>query len=414
MPSTATAAAREQRLVVETPAVVVGAGFNGLGVARSLARERVPVWLLDCDPARVELRTNAAKPLVIAAVNGETLVDELVRLGTTKFADRKPVLFLTQEESVRSVSRHRDRLASLYRINLPPANVVEALQHKHGFQLLAEQFDAPIPRLVRVRTADDVDALARLQFPVVVKPGAHDAGYSRMFKKAYYMTGAKDCKDLVRRMLAVLPDIVVQEWIEGPDTNIYFCLQYLNSDGKPVASFTGRKIRSWPPHVGGTASCMPATDVDTELATLTTKFFRDTGVVGMASMEYKRDENTGAFRMVEPTIGRTDYQEEVATLNGVNLPYAAYCAELGLPAPARIFPERHIAWRVRSEDVQSAAAQRQSPRSGFDNVRHVADALWRSSDPAPWLAQNFRWLREAARRRAGRILSAAPSPESRP
>jgi predicted ATP-grasp superfamily ATP-dependent carboligase len=398
-------------MAVETPAVVVGAGINGLGVARSLARARVPVWLLDRDPCRVELRTNAGKPLVIAALNGEVLIEELVRLGSTKFSGQKPVLFLTQEESVRSVSRHRDRLAGLYRLNLPPANVVEALQHKHGFQLLAEQFDAPIPRLLRVREAVDVDALAGLHYPVVVKPGAHDAGYSHVFKKAYCVASARECEDLVRRMLAVLPDIVVQEWIDGPDANIYFCLQYLHRDGHVVASFTGRKIRSWPPHVGGTASCAPAPDADAELAALTSKFFRDTGVVGMASMEYKRDDNTGAFRMVEPTIGRTDYQEEVATLNGINLPYAAYCAELGLPIPAPAFPRRGVAWRVRSEDAQSAAAQQQSPRSGFDNAR-VADALWRGSDPAPWLAQNFRRLRDAARRRAGRVLETT-SPESR-
>lgn len=399
-------------MLVEAPAVVVGAGINGLGVARSLARERVPVWLLDCDACRAELRTNAAKPLVIAALEGDALIDELLRLGNTKFVDQRPVLFLTQEESVRSVSRHRDQLASLYRLNLPPADIVEALQHKHGFQLLAEQFDAPIPRLVRVRGADDVDALAGLHYPVVVKPGAHDAGYSRVFKKAYCVATARECQDLVRRMLAVLPDIVVQEWINGPDANIYFCLQYLDRDGELVASFTGRKIRSWPPHVGGTASCAPAPDADAELAALTTKFFRDTGVVGMASMEYKRDDNTGVFRMVEPTIGRTDYQEEVATLNGVNLAYAAYCAELGLPLHAST-SERRVAWRVRSEDAQSAAVQRQSLRSGFDDVHHVADALWRGSDPAPWLAQNFRRFRGAVRRRVGRILPEALSSERR-
>jgi D-aspartate ligase len=53
-------------------------------------------------------------------------------------------------------------------------------------------------------------------------------------------------------------------------------------------------------------------------------------------MEFKRDTRTGRFFMVEPTVGRTDYQEEVATLNGANISYAAYCGELGRSAsPAR-------------------------------------------------------------------------------
>jgi predicted ATP-grasp superfamily ATP-dependent carboligase len=69
----------------ETPAVVVGAGVNGLGVARSLARERVPVWLLDADGGRPEMRTRAAKPLTVRSLHGEMQVDELARLGPSRF-----------------------------------------------------------------------------------------------------------------------------------------------------------------------------------------------------------------------------------------------------------------------------------------------------------------------------------------
>lgn len=382
-----------------TPAVVLGAGINGLGVARSLARARVPTFLLDTDPRCAQMRTRAAKALAIRAMHGDALVDELVRLGTARFAGVRPVLLLTQEESVRTVSQQRERLAPLYRFTLPPAGLVEALQHKQGFQRLAEQFDAPIPRLVQVRTPADIVATETLRYPVAVKPGARDAGYSRRFKKAYRVEGAAECAALLHEILAVMPDVVVQEWIEGHDAAIHFCLQYIDRDGRVAASFTGRKLRSWPPQVGGTASCLPAPAAAAELARLTTQFFRAAGVVGMASMEYKRDANSGAFQMVEPTIGRTDYQEEVATLNGVNLPHAAYCSELGLPLPAPPPRPRAVAWRVHDEDVQSAALQNQSPRSGFDSVDGITDALWRCSDPMPWLVQNLARVPRAVRNR---------------
>src|SRR3546814_6627002 len=101
-----------------------------------------------------------------------------------------------------------------------------------------------------------------------------------------------------------MADVVVQEWIEGPDSSIYFCLQCLDRHGQVVASFTGRKIRSWPPQVGGTASCVAAPEVHAELSAMTTRFFQAAGVIGLASMEYKRDTRSGEFRMVEPTIDR--------------------------------------------------------------------------------------------------------------
>ncbi len=401
-------------MVIDTPAVVLGAGVNGLGVARSLKRARVPVWLLDSDERRPEMHTRAAKPLKIGTLHGDALIEELVRLGTTRFAGVRPVLLLTQEESVKFVSRHREKLSRFYRFSLPSPETVEALQHKHGFQRLAEQFGGPVPSLVHVRSPADLPALEALHYPVVVKPGERHAEYGRQFKKAYRVENVAGADELVRRILPVMPDVVVQEWIEGPDSNIYFCLQYLDEQGQVAASFTGRKVRSWPPQVGGTASCVPAPEAHPELSDLTARFFRSVGAVGMAGMEYKRDSRNDEFRMVEPTIGRTDYQAEVATLNGVNLPYAAYCSELGLPFPDSAPTRRRLAWRVRSEDEQSAAGQRQRPRQGFEGVDGVRDAMWRWNDPMPHLVQNLQRLRGALHTRTARMMTSSQMLRSKP
>ena len=387
------------------PAVILGAGANGLGVARSLARASVPVWLLDTDRSRPEMSTRAAKPLIVRALQGESLIEDLERLAATVFRASRPVVFLTQEETVSSVSRQRERLARHYRFALPTKEAVEALQHKQGFQRLAEKYGAAIPPLVHIKSLLDLSTLERMRYPVVIKPGERHAEYGHQFKKAYRVESASEANALLRRILAVTPDVVVQEWIEGPDSNIYFCLQYLDRTGHVTASFAGRKIRSWPPQVGGTASCAPAPEVQEELSDMTGRFFQAVGVIGMASMEYKRDARSGEFRMVEPTIGRTDYQEEVAALNGVNLPFAAYCSELGVAFPAPVIARRPVAWRVRSEDVQSAALQGQRLSQGFTRGGRVADALWRWSDPLPFLVQNWAHIRHALRTRATKMMS---------
>lgn len=401
-------------MTAEIPAVVLGAGINGLGVARSLARARVPTWLLDPDARRPEMHTRAARTVAIAGMHGPVLVDELVHLGTTRFAGLRPVLLLTQEETVKTVSHQRDRLAPLYRFTLPPRDLLDALLHKHGFQRLAEQFGCPIPSLVRIGAATELPALERLRYPVVVKPGQRHDGYGRQFKKAYRVATAAEAVELVGRILPVMPDVVVQEWTEGPDSSIYFCLQYVDAQGEVTASFTGHKVRSWPPQVGGTASCAPAPEAHAELSALTTRFFRDAGVTGMAAMEYKRDARTGAFRMVEPTVGRTDYQAEIATLNGVNLPYAAYCGALGTRLPAAPLMSSATAWRVRSEDVQSARAQNQRPSDGFEAVGGIVDALWRWSDPLPGLVNVSRRARQALRARMTRTLPSSEPLGSKP
>lgn len=368
---------------VDPPAVVVGAGINGLGVARSLRRGGVRAFLTDSDPTRSELRTRAARALCIPTLHGEEFVEALLRLHGRHWTGERPVLMLTQEEHVALVSKFRDRLSSFFLFSLPLPETVTALLNKACFQKLAEGAGAPIPPLVRVRSIPDLDKLSRLHYPVVVKPAERDAAYARRFRKAYRMETADETSALVREILTVFPDVVVQEWTGGPDSNIYFCLQYFDHAGGLVASFTGRKVRSWPPQVGGTASCVPAPEAHSELSQVTARFFRHVGMIGMAAMEYKRDARNGEYRMIEPTIGRTDYQAEVATLNGVNLPLVAWGVESGnpIPAPARV--PHPMGWRVRSEDLQSARAQHQPARL---DVR-VADAVWRWNDPVPGIVQ---------------------------
>ena len=382
----------------EVPALIVGAGINGLGVARSLARARVPVWLLDSDARSPAMQTRTARSLQIRGLHGETLVEDLEQLGKDRFAGVRPVLLLTQEESVKTISRHRERLAPFYRFSLPHKDTVDALLHKYGFQRLAELHHAPIPKLVHVTTQAGLAQLEQLHYPAVVKPGERHAGYSRQFRKAYRVEGIAEARYLVRNILAVMPDVVVQEWIAGPDSNIHFCLQYLDRHSRPVAAFTGRKIRSWPPEVGGTASCTAAPEAHAELSAVTARFFKDTGVTGIAGMEYKRDARTGELRMVEPTIGRTDYQEEVATLNGVNLPFAAYCSELGLPVTPPVAVQSPAVWRVSFEDTQSALLQHQAAGSGFPRGNRTIDALWRWNDPMPFLARGLQRIRRKLRK----------------
>ncbi len=179
---------------------------------------------------------------------------------------------------------------------------------------------------------------------------------------------------------------------------IHFCLQYVGEDGQTVASFTGRKLRAWPPQVGGTASCMPCPEADAELSELTRRFFREVGFQGMGSMEYKRDARDGRYYVVEPTVGRTDFQQEVATVNGVNIPFAAYCHECGLPPPPASRAAALSIWREPTSDRWSEAAQ--GAHAAFAS-HPVIDAYWRAGDMRPWLAMQWnrvvqRWRRLSA------------------
>jgi predicted ATP-grasp superfamily ATP-dependent carboligase len=363
----------------KAPAVVVGADINGLGVVRSLARKGVPTWLLDCDPKHPTMRTRHAAKVAVPALGGAALIEALLRLRG-RFA-ANPVLFLTREETVAAVSEALDRIAPRYRISLPDARLMCRLTDKVEFQALAQQHGFAIPRAVRFGGPADLATTDAPSYPCVLKPAVKTARYASRFQKAYKVEGRGELEKLVREIDGAA-EMIAQEWIEGGDGRLYFCLQYRGRDGGPTVSFTGRKLRSWPPATGGTASCVPAPEAADELSRLTQAFFAAVGFFGIGSMEFKQDAKSGRYLMIEPTVGRTDFQEEIATLNGVNIPYAAYCGELGRDFRIAAAGAAPAAWAESRIDRWSSERQA-SPRRFPRGLRRY-DALWRFDDPMPW------------------------------
>ena len=377
-------------------AIVVGGGLNALGVVRSLGLAGVTVCVLDTELKSPAMRSRYGIPRQVSTLEGAEFISELKRLMPE--LSPKVVLFLTEEKAVATVSQYRTDLPLSLLIRLPEHERLMALMHKQGFSDLAEAINAPVPRTVRLQNLQDLPKVAHLNYPCVLKPSEKSYEYGARFKKAYKVSSPEEVARLYHEIFPILADMVVQEWIEGQDSDIYFCLQYIGSNGELIASFPGRKIRSWPPRIGGTASCTSAWEYEKELRELTLDFFRQVGFSGMGSMEYKRDIRDGRFYMVEPTVGRTDFQEEVATVNGVNLPIFAYCHELALPVPQLKPTNQPIIWRETQIDRWSKQESGIAEDEAFQQHK-VVDAHWRWDDPRPWFDSFFARLLSALRQR---------------
>ncbi|MFO1187526.1 MAG: hypothetical protein U1E87_08795 [Alphaproteobacteria bacterium] len=198
-------------------------------------------------------------------------------------------LFLTQEASV-FVSRERARHPGLSLLHAPPdEETMQKLLDKLAFQAPPRSSASP-SAWVRLARGAATDALEVLRFPAILKPATKDAEYAKRFRKAYQVTGAMEALDLWREISAVIPEVIVQEWIDGGDADVYFCLQYRPTSGV-ATSFVGRKLRQWPVLVGGTACCVPASEAATELTATTEKFSPQSGSSAFAAWS---NNGTGA------------------------------------------------------------------------------------------------------------------------
>lgn len=390
----------------EICAVVVGADACGLGIVRSLGQQGVPVVIVDHDPGRPAMVSRYARPVVASAIHGLGLVDSLLSLRTRLTC--QPVLFLTSDMQVQTVSDHRHRLAPIFRIPLPCNRTVRELLHKPSFQRIAETLGFSVPISVVIHCQDDLGKLAKIQYPAVIKPATKEGSSTTSVPRARHVSGLDEAVAVCRAALTEIQDIIVQEWVEGEESDIYFCLQYRGENIGTISSFTGRKIRCWPPQIGSTASCMPAPEVGEILEPLTTAFFDRTRFVGLCSMEFKRDCRSGTFFMIEPTVGRADWQEEVATLNGVNLPLAAFRHQIGLPLPPDRSTRSPVVWRDPACYWRSVIAAR-SFRDQTPSGVSVKSSCWRANDPAPLLLSWREWLKKGW---APSRWRARPSPDT--
>jgi D-aspartate ligase len=379
-------------------AVVAGLDVNGLGVVRALAQGGVRTVAIDTELDKATARTRYGAKVRVKALSGPGLVEELLALRR-RFKSN-PVLLLTQEGSVATVSAERDKLAGAYRFTMPTHRLMEELLDKLRFQALAEEHGFPIPKAVRLVRGQPIDAVTALRYPCAMKPTTKDPEYAKHFAKAYKVGSADEVRILWTAMCEVVDEMIVQEWVEGSDSDVYFCLWYRAAADQPSISFVGRKTCQWPILVGGTASCMPAPEAAAELTALTDGFFNAVGFLGIGSMEYKRDSRDGRFVMIEPTVGRTDYQEEIAALNGVNIPLAVFRGELGLSAPSSqtIVPAR--AWRDPFGYANARMAGAADPMMTIAPQIKLCDAYFRANDPMPFMVLKM----QSVRNRLSRLL----------
>ena len=356
------------------PAVVVGGSLNALGVIRSLSQAHMPLFVVESTRQAAACWSRYCRFVATPTLKGAPLVETLVELG--RRLGSRPVLILTSDEAVDTVSSARSEVEPLYRISLPSADIVHALADKTKFQLLAEREGFRVPRGVAVSDIDECSRIGLLTAPLVLKPADKTLVLADVAERAVRVETLADAQRVARRMLRHAPRLIVQEWIDGPETEIFFSLFSCDSNGRLLGLFPGRKLVCSPPMIGNTAVCAAAPEAAAELTAQTLIFIERVSYRGIGSLEFKRDSRTGEFVIIEPTVGRTDWQEEISTLCGVNLPLLTYRAEIGIPslAPPSLVPEA-AAWR--------SSLGFQPPHGLLREKTKLVDGFLRWADPLP-------------------------------
>ncbi|MCX6835088.1 MAG: hypothetical protein NTW07_08145 [candidate division Zixibacteria bacterium] len=373
-------------------AVVVGLEENGLGVARALAKEKIPCIGYAAPSWHPAWKTNSCEVVAARVWNKEAVIEDLIALGRT--LEAKASLLITKDEPVSWISEARDELKPYFEINLPNKDTVDLMMDKQRFARLASEEGWPIPFTWSVSDQSHLlSYLKEVVYPCILKPATKNSYFRQnSVQKAFKIF---DERTLVRTYEMVArweKRVVIQEWIEGGDERVSFCLAYYNRNSHPTALFAGHKVRQYPIECGNTALSEPAVKHwSQKILDASEAIFQRVGYTGLGSIEFKMRLGNDQPVMIEPTVGRTDYQSEVAVLNGQNIPAIAYfdmvCGEQFAASsylkPCKLvdgFRESRSAWQ-RFRTGNMTFSQWLKDRSGKKKYMLV-----RSSDMGPGVA----------------------------
>jgi D-aspartate ligase len=344
---------------------VLGLFDTGVQAARSLASQGIPVVGVDCDPRmpgfhsrfiRAEL---AGSPLD----RPEILLEWLVERGSELTAPG--VLLPATDAYALFVSRHRESLSPYFHFALPAPGVVEALFDKALHVRLAQSVGEVCPPTFELEDWSEAEALSeRLRYPVFIK--ARFAHHWRMHfsNKGFVAEDKQMFLTHIRHIQERDEKVVVQEIITGPPEN-HFEVNFYRSvrgDGEILALLGVRKLRQYPRGFG--VGTLVETFHQPEVIRRALSFARAIDFRGIGNIEYKKDERTGKYYLVELNP-RLWQQNSQAAACGIDFPVICYNDLLGLETPRRLeFPDG-VKWLDPLADFQAFVDLRKSGELGM-------------------------------------------------
>jgi D-aspartate ligase len=384
----------------DTPVVVLRSGHHGdLGIARSLGRLRVPVYVAGAGWWEPACRSRYCRGRV-----GLTL-DELLTCG--RRVGGRPVLIPTTDDQTIWVADHAEALREVFRFPAQQAGLLRTLSDKGLMRHLARRCGVPTPEAVVPQSKEDLESfLDQAKFPVMVKATNVESMRRRIGVTKIIIRNHRDLVDLCAR--AEDPDgpnLMIQEFIPGED---WMFDGYFDRESECLFGITGRKIRRFPVHTGVTSLgvCMANEDV----LGLTAGFMKAIGYQGILDIGYRRDERDGRYKVldVNPRIGCTF--RLFAGAGDMDVARVLYLHLTGQPVPASAAIEGRK-WLVEDFDlISSVTLWREGAltfsqwRKSFDGIQE--QACFALDDPLPlfWMGVSdarewYRWMR----RRAGAV-----------
>jgi D-aspartate ligase len=359
-----------------------------VGVARTLGRLGVPVYAVVEDgytPLATSRYLTKAFVWQSWPLDDHTFLKALSSIAGT--INRPTILMPMDDFSAVCVAENASALRQWFLLPDLPSTLPRQLANKVSFHSLCVSTGIPCARTIVPRTAADVrEFIKDTPFPIVVKT----VEQWNLLNKRYNVIMMPTRDALLEFYEGTKPEqrseMVLQEYIPGEDW-IYH--GYSNAKIDLFLGFTGKKLLSYPPGSGSTASAVSLHNET--LKRQSEAFLKGVSYSGIVDIDWRLDERDGQYKLFDcnPRVGMNFRMfENTAVIDVVRAQHLDLtnrrvdCAQM---IEGRLFTV---------ESFSLLAYLRGGRRSTFPSEATLAVsrelAWWASDDPSPFFVMSVR------------------------
>jgi D-aspartate ligase len=397
---------------------------GGLGVVRSLGRLGVPVYGVYPErwtPTAVSRYLHGRFIWRGDPEDEGRFLDAMATMGER--LGGPAVLIPTDDVGAILISEHASTLSRWFRFPQPPPGLAHRVASKQGLSELCSKLGVPCPQVSFPASREEVEEFAaKASFPVVAKAIeawllAPDAG----LRSTAIVRSPEDLLDLYRRLENRSGgNLMLQEYIPRDRGRDWFFAGYCDAWSTCLVSFTGVKLRSYPPYAG--AATLGRCQDNEKLRAHAEQLLQAVAYRGIVDLDFRLDLRDGEYKLLDfnPRVGaQFRLFEDTA---GVDVVRALHLDLTGREVPRRRQREGRVLL-VEQSDLLAGIAYR---RTGDLNLRswraslrgtHRELAWFAADDLAPFLMMGVRFLLRGAQRTLrlrGRRPGRDPAPRYTP
>ncbi len=251
--------------------------------------------------------------------NKDKFADILIDYYKKNLNGEKVLLVPCHDVYVRLVVENKKLLEKYYTFNCPSVEIMDSFLVKEKFYETYKDSELEFPNTYFYDVKKELKMPKNFRYPVILKPGDGLLYYRHHFDgqaKVYRLNNLEEVKEVVKQIKDSGYDgnLIIQEYIEGDDTNLFDAVFYVNTKGKcELATFAQIGLQEHGPTALGNCTVLINNynqygNTQKEVEKMK-NFLEGIGYRGFAEFDLKYDPKDKKFKVLEinPRQARSSY-----------------------------------------------------------------------------------------------------------